>query len=198
MRSEPPVPYGDLRLSEVDIYGGEYRALPPAEHMVLVAWHRNEAQRMLAEADDGFAYVRLGRRSGAFHVHPNIARVRHLLLRTEGGVVAPGLLQLREPGLRVYTRSQLRAELRNRVGARGVAAWEADAALDDEEHIYAVFKTCLDPAYAGQQWDGTTLMDLIEAFKSDARNRPVVNLGRTSPYPRIISLRDLLKARLQS
>jgi predicted component of viral defense system (DUF524 family) len=198
MQSEPPVPHGALHLSEADIYGAEYRALPPAEHMVLVAWYRNEAQRTLAGADDGFTYVRLGRRSGALHVHPNISRVRHLLLRTEGGTVAPGLMLLREPGLRVYTRSQLRAELQKRVGARGVAAWEGSAAVDDEEHIYAVFQTCLDPTYAGQQWDGATLMDLIEAFESDVRNRPVVNLGRTSPYPRIISLRDLLKARLQS
>ena len=196
-RSEPAVPYGDLRLSEADIYGADYRALPPAEHMVLVAWYRNEAQRLLAESDNGFAYVRLGRRSGALHVHPNIARVRHLLLRTEGSGVAPGLVQLREPGLRVYTRSQLRAELQNRVGARGVAAWEASAAEDDVEHIYAVFRTCIDPTYAGQRWDGARLMDLIERFESDVRNRPVVNLGRTSPYPRIISLRDLLKARLQ-
>jgi predicted component of viral defense system (DUF524 family) len=198
MRSEPPVPYGELRLPEVDVYGNDYRAPPPAEHMVLVAWYRNEPQRQLAEAEDGFAFVRLGRRSGALHVHPNIARVRHLLLRTEGGGVAPGLLQLREPGLRVYTRSQLRVELRTRVGTRGVAAWEASTAADDEEHIYAVFKTCLDPTYASQRWDGTTLMDLIEAFESEARNRPIVNLGRTSSYPRIISLRELLKTRLKA
>jgi hypothetical protein len=198
MRREPPVPYGLLHLPEVDIYGDEYRALPPAEHMVLVAWYRNEAQRTLAEADDGFAYVRLGRRSGALHIHPNIARVRHLLLRSDAGAVASGLLELREPGLRVYTRAQLRAELQNRVGARGVAAWETSAAADDEEHIYAVFRTRTDPTYAGQQWDGAALMDLIEAFESDARNTLVINLGRTSPYPRIISLRDLLKARVRT
>ncbi len=38
---EEPVQYGSLRLQETDIYGAEYRALPPAEHMVLTAWVEN-------------------------------------------------------------------------------------------------------------------------------------------------------------
>lgn len=192
---ENPVQYGALRLPEADIYGSDYRALPPAEHMVLVAWYRNEAQIQLARAVHGLVYVRLGRRSGAFHVHPNLARVRNVALRSERGAVAPGLLVLREPGMRVYTRLQLRAELRKNAGSRGVAAWEASAGVDDEEHIYAVFKTCRDLSYGDQQWNGIKLMDLIEKFESDIRNKPVTNLGRTSPYPRIISLVDLLKAR---
>jgi predicted component of viral defense system (DUF524 family) len=191
---EEPVPYGTIRLPETDIYGTNYRALPPAEHMVLVAWYRNDAQAGLAAADDGFVYVRLGRRNGALHIHPNLSRARHVLLRTEGAAAAPGLLILREPGFRVYTRSQLREELA-RTGAKGVAAWEAAAGRDDDEHIYALFKTRPDPAYAELKWDGGALTGLIEAFEADVRNKPVANLGRTSPYPRIIPLRDLLKAR---
>jgi hypothetical protein len=192
---EQPVPYGALRLPETDFHGEEYRALPPAEHMVLVAWYRNDAQKRLAEADDGFVYVRLGRRSGALHVHPNLSRARQVLLRTDDAVVAPGLLLLREPGFRVYTRAQLRAELQQRAGARGVAAWEASAAADDEERIYALFRTRRDPVYDAQEWDGDQIMDLIEAFESDARNTLITNLGRTSAYPRILPLRDLLKTR---
>lgn len=191
---EEPVPYGAISLPETDVYGPGYRALPPAEHMVLVAWYQNEAQAGLAASGEGFAYVRLGRRRGALHVHPNLSRARHVLLRTEGSAAAPGLLILREPGFRVFTRTQLRSELA-RSGAKGVAAWEAAAGADDDEHIYALFKTGPDPAYAGVKWDGGALMGLIEAFESDARNKPVENLGRTSPYPRIIPLRDLLKAR---
>jgi hypothetical protein len=190
---EAPVPYGALRLPETDIYGEAYRALPPAEHMVLVAWYRNDARKRLAEADDGFVYVRLGRRSGALRVHPNLSRARQALLRTDDAVVAPGLLLLREPGFRVYTRAQLRAELQQHAGVRGIAAWEASAAGDDEAHIYALFRTRRDPVYAAQEWDGDQIMDLIEAFESDARNTLVTNLGRTSAYPRILPLRALLK-----
>jgi predicted component of viral defense system (DUF524 family) len=193
---DDPVPYGKLKLPETDIYGVDYRALPPAEHMVLVAWYRNEAQKRLAEAENGFAYVRLGRRAGAFHVHPNLAHVRHVLLRTDDSSVALGLLSLREPGFRVYTRSQLRLELKQHMGARGVAAWEASAQANDDNYIYALFRTRLDLDYVDQIWDGSKVMDLIEAFETDARNRLVTNLGRTSAYPRILPLRDLLKTRV--
>lgn len=192
---EDPVPYGALRLPESDIYGADFRALPPAEAMVLAAWYRNDDQRRLAEADTGFAYVRLGRRSGALHVHPNLARVRHVLLRAEGAVVAPGLLLLREPGFRVFTRSQLRAELQQHAGGSGVSAWAAGAGADDEENIYALFRTRSDPGYDSQEWSGDKVMELVEAFETDARNTLVANVGRTSPYPRILPLRDLLKAR---
>lgn len=197
---EQPVAYGSLRLPEADIYGAEFRALPPAEHMVLFAWFKTQKQRELAESEEGFAYVRLGRRSGggAFHVHPNLACVRNILLRTDESVVASGLVMLREAGFRVYTRNQLRAELNEHAKGLGVAAWQVDAATDDDEYIYALFKTRRDPAYGSQAWDGSKIMDLIEGFESDARNKPVRNIGRTSPYPRIMPLRDLLKARLTS
>lgn len=196
--SEQVVPYGALRLRETDPFAADFRAVPPAEHMVLLAWFRNDAQLDLARATDGLVFVRLGRRSGSFHVHPNVARVRHLVLKTAGGVVAPGLCMLTEPGFRVYTRSELRDELKVRRGSTGVAVWERTAAKDDDEYIYALFRTTADPIYAAQRWDGDKLMDLVEVFEADARNRPVANLGRTSPYPRIISLRDLLKTRLST
>jgi hypothetical protein len=192
---ESPVPYGSLHLPESDLYGREYRALPPAEAMVLVAWYENEAQLELAADEAGFVYVRLGRRPGALHVHPDLAAVRHIVLRTHGEVVASGLLSLREVGFRVFTRSQLRAELAQRARGRGVAAWEASAGADDEEYIYALFRTTMDPESAGQKWRGDELMAQIERFESDRRHKPVENVGRTSPYPRILPLREVLKAR---
>ena len=80
---ENPVPYGSLHLPESDIYGKDYRALPPAEEMVLVAWYENAAQLELAQAEAGFIYVRLGRRQGALHVHHRQG-VRRVVMRTEG------------------------------------------------------------------------------------------------------------------
>jgi hypothetical protein len=194
---EAPVPYV-ARLPETEIYGKEYRALPPAEDIVLVAWYENEAQLDLAQQEDGLTYVRLGRRQGALHVHPNLARVRHVLLRTHRGVVAPGLLLLREPGFRVYTRTQLRVELAQKARSRGVAAWEDDAGKDDDEYIYALFQTSMDSDWTSTLWRGNELMDLIELFESDLRNRLIENVGRLSPYPRVLPLRDMLKARVQS
>ena len=192
---EAPLQYGELHLPESDSFGNDYRALPPAEEMVLTAWYNNEDQLALAQADDGFAYVRLGDRRGALHVHPNLARTRHILLRTKNTVVAPGLLLLREPGFRVYTRLQLRKKLETSAKGAGVAAWVALAGKDDEEKIYALFQTKPDPDYSAQVWNGVKIMELIEVFESDARNRPVENLGRSSPDPRILPLESLLKVR---
>lgn len=192
---EETVPYGALKLPETDIYGAEYRALPPAEEMVLAAWYENDAQARLAAADDGFTYVRLGRRSGALHVHPNLAKVRNIVLRTHSAVVAPGLLELREPGFRIFTRAQLRLKLREHARGAGVASWEASAAADDDEHIYALFFTRQSKAYVEEHWDGNKLMTEIENFETDVRNKLVENVRRTSPYPRVLPLRQLLKSR---
>jgi len=192
---EETVPYGSLKLPETDIYGEEFRALPPAEEMVLAAWYENDAQLSLAQSDSGFSYVRLGRRSGALHVHPNLARVRSIVMRTHGAVVANGLLELREPGFRVFTRAQLRVMLKKLAGGEGVAAWEATARPDDDELIYALFLTKKSNEFSTVDWNGDLLMTEIEKFETDARNKLVSNVGRTSPYPRVLPLRQLLKCR---
>lgn len=193
--NEAPVTYGELQLSESDVYGDEFRALPPAEAMVLLAWYNNEAQRALAEHENGFVYVRLGRRQGALHVHPNYALVRYVLLRSFSGAVAPGLLTVREAGYRVYTRRELRAELLKYPQGKGVAKWVEQEAADDEENIYALFKTRPDIIFGQQPWDGDKVMALIEEFETNARNKLVENVRRSSPYPRTLPLRDVLKAK---
>lgn len=191
---EEPVSYGAIALPESDIYGNEFRALPPAEEMVLVAWYKNDAQLDLARDEDGYYYVRLGSRRGALHVHPNLAMVRSVILHADATVFATGMLKLREPGFRVYTRLELRAVLERHPKGRGVASWKAATRADDDEQIYALFKTTENPDTSSQPWDSRVLMDEIKRFESDARNKPVANVGRTSPYPRILPLRDVLKA----
>lgn len=109
--------------------------------------------------------------------------------------MASGFLCLRDSGFRIFTRSQSRIELKQHANGQGVAAREAFAGHDDEEHIYALFKTASDPVSESQGWRGESLMDKIECFESDVRNKPIANVGRTSPYPRILPLRDVLKAR---
>jgi predicted component of viral defense system (DUF524 family) len=193
--NEKPVQYGALQLAESDIYGDEFRALPPAEAMVLLAWYNNEEQRVLAENENGFVYVRLGRRQGSLHVHPNYALVRYVLLRTHNAVVAPGLLTVREAGYRVFTRKELRAELLKHPQGKGVAKWVDKEAADDEENIYALFKTQPNVIFGKQLWDGHKVMNLIQKFETNARNKLVENVRRASPYPRTLPLRDVLKAK---
>ena len=67
------------------------------------------------------------------------------------GSKLPGLLVLREQGFRIFTRTQLRAELSAHAKGAGVAAWQASAGRDDDEHIYALFKTKADDSFQGLQ-----------------------------------------------
>ncbi len=176
---EEPIPYGSLELAEADLFGDGFRALPPAEHYVVVAWF-DSAPQLEWTRKSGLANVRPGRRAGTWHVPPEISSARHLLLRTHGGIVASGLWRLRKAGYRVYTETDLR-----KTGYPGAAGGE----------IYAIFEVEEDPVWHHQTWSGETLMDTIEVYESSVRQRVIQNLGRTSPYPRVLPLRDLLKAR---
>lgn len=178
VQREDPVAYGSLILEEHDGLGGDYRALPPAEHHVVVAWY-DTPQQLDWTRREGLANVRLGTRPGSWRIPPEIASARHLLLRTHRGVVAAGLFRLLKPGYRVFTASDLRNS-----GYPGKAGGD----------IYAVFDVSEDPAYSGLEWDGTILMQVITEFEARLKHRSTFNLGRTSPYPRVISLRELLKA----
>ena len=175
---EDPVAYGPVVLAERDVFDGGYRALPPAEHYVVVAWYQTQAQLDWTRRE-GLANVRLGDRPGSWHVPPEISSARHLLLHTHDGVVVPGLFRLVVPGYRVFTAGDLRDR-----GYPGTAGGE----------IYAVFEVEEDPAYAGHRWDGSKLMRVLSEFEAHMKRKAPVPPGRTSAYPRVLNLRELLKA----
>lgn len=191
-----PVRYDGIVLPETDSFGKAYRALPPAEEMVLAAGYCHEAQLALAKADEGFVYVRLGSGKEALQVHPNLARVRHVLLGTEDAVVAPGLLLLRQAGFQIHTHKQLCDKLQHHPGGVGVAAWLARAGADGGEQIYAVFATKPDPDYRAQAWDGMKIMELVGVFEADARNALTGNPSLGLRHPRILPLQSVLMARV--
>jgi hypothetical protein len=174
---EDPVPYGSLMLAERDGMSDTGRALPPAEHHVVVAWYKNPEQ-LKWFMSEGLALVRLGQRRGSFKVQPDIASARHVLLRTGDNQVEPGLFRLKEMGYKVYTAEEL--------VKRGYP--------DPGGEIYAVFEIEEDDAYRGREWDGQRLQEVLKDFVSRRTYRKVDSLGHTSPYPRVLSLRDLLKA----
>lgn len=175
---EAPVPYGELNLGERDVLRDSNRALPPAEHHVVVAWYESAAQLAWTEAT-GLANVRLGDRPGSWQVPPEVASARHLLLRTHRRVVAPGLFRLRSPGYRVFTAADLL-----KTGYPGAAGGE----------IYAVFEVENDPMYAGRRWDGSVLTRVLTEFEQRNNDGLPTKLGRRSADPRVLSLRELLKA----
>lgn len=175
---EEPVHYGSLVLAERDEMSDTTRALPPSEHHVVVAWY-NTPEQLAWTLEKGIANVRLGDRPGTWHIPPEMASARHVLLRTHGGKVAEGLLRLTKPGYKVYSASDLTAK-----GYPGAAGGE----------IYAVFEVEPDAAYAGRKWDELEVTNQIKAFESRRSYRQVNKLHRRSPDPRVLSLQELLRA----
>jgi predicted component of viral defense system (DUF524 family) len=177
---EEPVQYGSLVLAEQDEMSDTTRALPPSEHHVVVAWYEDEEQ-LKWTMRTGLAVVRLGDRRGTWHVPPEFASARHVLLHTHKSKVADGLLALKErkPGYKVFTAEDLRAK-----GYPGPATGE----------IYAIFEVEADPTFGAQRWDGVKLQRVMKEFEARRKYREVGNLGRSSAIPRVLSLQELLKA----
>jgi predicted component of viral defense system (DUF524 family) len=175
---EKPVQYGSLVLAERDEMSDTTRALPPSEHHVVVAWY-NSPEQLKWTLEKGIANVRLGDRPGTWHIPPEMASARHVLLRTHGGKLAEGLFRLTKPGYKVYSASDLKAK-----GYPGAAGGE----------IYAVFEVEPDAAYAGRKWDELGVTNQIKAFESRRAYRQVNTLHRRSPDPRVLSMKDLLMA----
>jgi predicted component of viral defense system (DUF524 family) len=177
---EDPVHYGSLVLAEQNEMSDTGRALPPAEHHVVVAWYEDEAQ-LKWTMRTGFAVVRLGDRRGTWHVPPEFASARHVLLHTHKSQVADGLLALKEskPGYKVFTAEDLKAK-----GYPGSATGD----------IYAIFEVLPDPVFDGQKWDGRRLQEVMTAFESRRKYRELKALKFLSALPRVLSLQDLLKA----
>jgi hypothetical protein len=176
---EAPVSYGALQLDERDGLSESKRALPPADHFVVVAWYDSQAQLDWTRKT-GQVTVRLGDRPGTWRVPPEFASARHVLLRSHDRTIAAGLWKLadNEPGYKIFTADDL-----NRAGYPSGASGE----------IYAVFKVEEDPRYREQKWDGAKMMAILAEFEA-RRGREWKGLGHRSPDPRVLSLRELLKA----
>lgn len=177
---EEPVQYGSLVLAERDVMSGTTRALPPSEHHVMVAWYENNAQ-LDWTIKTGLVVVRLGGRHGSWHVPPEFASARHVLLHTHNSQVADGLWGLNklQPGYKVFTAEDLKAR-----------SYPGSAS----GNIYAIFHVVPDPVFDGQKWNGRKLQEVMTEFESRRNRRDVRALGSLSALPRVLSLQELLKA----
>lgn len=202
---ESPTTYKAATLPETDFLADGFRAPPPADEMVLVAWYNNDAQCELAMSATGFYYARLGAREGALRIHPNLSRVRRILLHSKGehgGEALPGFLLLREQGFEIHTRRQLREKLLKEPNGSKVSKWVLEPETkESEEYIYACFQTKSDSTFVHQRWDGAKLAECIKRFERDRRNllkeaeSEAFDPKKDFPIPRILSLKDVLDAR---
>lgn len=86
-------------------------------------------------------------------------------------------LQEKIPGYKIFTSNDLK---KSGYPGRG------------EGEIYGVFTVELDPDFLGMTWDKSELLDAIELFEKRRTYRNS-SLGRDSPFPRVLSLKELLR-----
>ncbi len=167
-----------VTLEETDFYNPEKRAVPPAEHIVLVAWFQTKAQLDWTN-NKGLVVVRLGKdRPGSLYIVPEISSTRHIMLRTHNSTTHDGLWMLTKPGFNVYTAEDLR---------------KLGFPEPTRSEIYAVFEATFDEIWSQKKWDGKNVIKQIEKFEADRKQSKDFTLGRTSPKPRFISLQRLLE-----
>jgi len=174
---ESPVEYGALHLPERDTMNVDKRALPPAEHHVVVVWC-DSAEQLEWTLETGFANVRLGRRAGTWHIPPEFASARHVMLQTHVKKGPPVMFRLKEqvPGYKVFTAEDLK---------------KTDYPGRAKGEIYAVFEVERDHSFDDRKWDKGKLLRLIESFdKRYGRKTP----PRNFPIPRVLNLKELLDA----
>ena len=146
--------------------------------MIRDTWYDSPAQ-LEWTLKTGFVNVRLGKRTGTWHVPPEFATAHNVLLHThvKKGEVAMFRLQEKIPGYKIFTSNDLK---KSGYPGRG------------EGEVYAVFAVETDPDFLGMNWDKSELLDAIEEFES-RRSYRKNSLGRESPYPRVLSLKELLR-----
>jgi len=171
-------PPPSLKLPELDSFGYGRLALPPREHMVMVALCCEATQLSWMRAN-AVGVVRLGELSGEWRIQSEWAGLRHLLLRAKGESSVRGLWRLAKPGYRVMTDADLSAQGYPVVPCGGV---------------YAVFDVEMQQDMFSVTWDIKALVRAVRNFERSKRHLMAKPIGRQSMYPRLLSLADLVNA----
>lgn len=171
-------PYTAFPLPEIDVFGEGLRAVPPAEHMVMVAWNYAEEQIAWTRANH-IGVVRLGPVGSSWRVQAELAEVRHLLLHMRVGAPTGGLWRLRAPGYRILSHSDL--------AAMGYP-------FSTPGEIHAIFDLAPEPDWPAIVWPAKTILRAIRDFENAMNHRLERSVGRQSQFPRILPLVGLLKA----
>jgi predicted component of viral defense system (DUF524 family) len=164
-----------LRLPERDSMGESSIALPPAEHLVLVAM-RCDSSQLAWTLGTCLAVVRLGEIGGDWRMRPEWSGLRHIVLRANGAPDARGLWRIAKPGYRIMSGADLAA-----IGCP--ATFTAD--------LHAVFD--VDPMldFPSEVWSLKVLLRAIRACETSRRRMLSDPLGRKSQFPRLASLAGL-------
>lgn len=170
--AQPPV----MNIPELDSFGHDRMALPPDEHMVMLALRCEEYQISWMSAN-AVGIVRLGQLSGGWRIQSTWAGVRHLLLRVKGQSSVRGLWRLTKPGYQVITDTDLLAQ-----GYPVVPCGD----------VYAVFDIERRQDMLSVTWNTKALVRAARNFERIQSHLIVKPTDRLSMYPRLLTLADLI------
>lgn len=168
---------GAFSWPEVDAFDPGMRALPPAEHLVMVAW-RYEAAQLAWTQSNGLAIISLGFSAASWRFQTEFFGIRHLLLHSMSNAVPKGIWRVKTPGYRVIADEDLIS---------------LGYPITRSRCMYAVFDVELLPDWPAAEWNAKRLLRSIREFESSVQGRLARNLGRKSLLPRIMPITSLLK-----
>lgn len=163
-----------LMLPEREMSDGSI-ALPPAEHLVLVAMRCCSSQ-LAWTGKTCLAVVRLGKVGGDWRMQPEWSGLRHIVLRANGVPYATGLWRIAKSGYRIMSGADLKA-----IGCPATST--AD--------LYAVFDVESKLDFPEAVWSLKALLRAIRACETSRRRVLSDPLERKSLFPRLASLAGL-------
>lgn len=169
--SMPPL----LMLPERDLMSDASIALPPAEHLVLVAM-RCDSSQLAWTHSTCLAVVRLGKVGGDWRMQPEWSGLRHIVLRANGAPDARGLWRIAKSGYRIMSGADLAA-----IGCPATSTADLHAVFDVEPKL----------DFPAEAWSLKALLKAIRACETSRHRVLSAPLGRKSLFPRLASLAGL-------
>jgi hypothetical protein len=164
-----------LMLPERDLMSDGSIALPPAEHLVLVAM-RCDSSQLAWTLDTSLAVVRLGKVGGDWRMLPEWSGLRHIVLRANGAPDARGLWRIAKSGYRIMSGADLAA-----IGCPATSTADLHAVFDVEPKL----------DFPAEVWSLKALLRAIRACETSSRRVQSDPLRRKSLFPRLASLAGL-------
>lgn len=162
-------------LPEFDSLFPHLIALPPSDHMVLIAW-RAEKVQLDWMVNTASGVVRLGNLSGGWRMQSEWSGLRHLLFRENGSSVVKGLWRITKPGYQVASDVELISQ-----------GFPAKPCGD----VYAVFDIDTKQDFSDVSWSVKDLIRAVRVFENFNRHLLSGFAGRKSMQPRFLPMSDL-------
>jgi hypothetical protein len=164
-------------LPERDHFCSSDRAVPAAEHQVLIASY-NSAEQLEWIKEKRKVIVSLGDQPGARRIRPFLAAVRHVLLHMDGVRIEPGLWQLKNPGFEIYTSVEVKENFKYPLSPSNqvYAVFDAAPSLDwshvtwNRGILLAELKKSLSIRNIDDVWACTETLPLAHLMRASQRN----------------------------